>query len=175
MKEKGNKTMLKTRTIDSTIQLEELFDKQWELTKVFRENNNIEVIDWNKAKGAIICELWETANELKNEGFKEWTTKGRTAETLEELTDVLFFYLQIGNDLGAVTEHHWIEKHPTIMEQILALNTTMLSIDGILSWTVSFAQYRGLVHMLGFNWKNDILPEYDRKYKKNVERQENGY
>jgi dimeric dUTPase (all-alpha-NTP-PPase superfamily) len=166
--------MIMTVTKESTLNIGDLLSKQSELTSFFRKNNDIQVIDWDKQKGAIICELWECANELKNEGFKEWTKKGRTTETLEELTDVLFFYLQTGNDLGVVYEHHWIEVHPTIMKQILAINTSLLSIDGILMWTVSFAQYRGLVHLLGFTWA-DILETYDLKYQENIARQKRGY
>jgi dimeric dUTPase (all-alpha-NTP-PPase superfamily) len=164
-----------TRTKEKTLDISDLLLKQLELTAFFRKNNDIQVIDWDKSKGAIICELWEMANELKNEGFKEWTVKGRTTETLEELTDVLFFYLQTGNDLGVVEEHHWIETHPNIMKQILAINTSLLSIDGILMWTLSFAQYRGLVQMLGFDWEKDIIPEYDLKYQENIARQKRGY
>jgi hypothetical protein len=150
-----------TRTKEKTLDISDLLLKQLELTAFFRKNNDIQVIDWDKSKGAIICELWEMANELKNEGFKEWT--------------VLFFYLQTGNDLGVVEEHHWIETHPNIMKQILAINTSLLSIDGILMWTLSFAQYRGLVQMLGFDWEKDIIPEYDLKYQENIARQKRGY
>jgi dimeric dUTPase (all-alpha-NTP-PPase superfamily) len=157
-----------------TIDINDLLIKQAGLTQFFRTNNNIQTIDWNKSKGAIICELWECANELKNEGFKEWTKKGRTTETLEELTDILFFYLQTGNDLGVNHLHHWITTEPSIMEQILKINFTLLNINVDHVWTVSFAQYRGLVEILGFTW-DDILETYDLKYQENIARQKRGY
>jgi dimeric dUTPase (all-alpha-NTP-PPase superfamily) len=161
-------------TENITIDINDLLIKQAGLTQFFRTNNNIQTIDWNKSKGAIICELWECANELKNEGFKEWTKKGRTTETLEELTDILFFYLQTGNDLGVDHLHHWITIESSIMDQILKINATLLNINADHVWTVSFAQYRGLVEILGFTW-DDILETYDLKYQENIARQKRGY
>lgn len=112
---------------------------------------------------------------MKSEGFKYWTNKKRTGHVLEETVDVLHFYLQIGNDLQVVTEHHWIETRGTIQDQIMAINTSMIMMDGTLMWTMSFAQFRGLVQMLGFNWEKQIIPAYNEKYDENIARQEKGY
>jgi dimeric dUTPase (all-alpha-NTP-PPase superfamily) len=137
--------------------------------------NNIDKVDMDKEKGAIICELWEMANELKSEGFKQWTKKKRTEHVVEELVDVLHFYLETGNILEVVEVHFWIEKHSNIMKQLLAINTTLLAMDGALMWTMSFAQFRGLIDILGYDWDRDIVPAYHLKHAKNIERQKAGY
>jgi dimeric dUTPase (all-alpha-NTP-PPase superfamily) len=167
--------MMNVKVKEKELSLRTMFVKQSELTRIVKKTHKIIEFDPDKQKGAIICELWETANELKSEGFKEWTVKQRTTEVLEETVDILHFYLQIGNALDVPFEHFWIEKHPTIMKQFLAINTTLLSIDGPLTWALSFAQYRGLVDMLGFDWEIDIVPAYDLKYIENIERQKKGY
>lgn len=167
--------MKKVITIEQPIFIQDKFEKQQVLTNYLRNKHGITSVDPDKEKGAIICELWETCNELKSEGFKVWTNKTRTEEVLEEAVDILHFYLQIGNDLDVVFEHRWIEVHPTIMKQFLAINTTLLAIDGPLMWELSFAQYRGLIYLLGFDWNKDITPAYDAKYIKNFKRQQAGY
>lgn len=163
------------KTEEKTLDIKELLEKQSILTEYIRNKKHLGKVDMDKQISAIICELWESANELKSEGFKEWTNKKRTDHLLEETVDVLHLYLQIGNILQVVTEHYWIEKHPTIMKQYLAINTTLLAIDGPLMWALSFAQYRGLVDMLGFDWEHDIIPAYDAKYQENFARQDRGY
>lgn len=164
-----------TKAYESELWIGGLLKKQKRLTDFIRTTRKLDKVDMDKQKGSIICELWETANELKSEGFKEWTDKKRSEHVLEECVDVLHFYLQIGNDLQVVEMHYWVERHSTIMKQFLAINTTLLSIDGPLMWALSFAQYRGLVDMLGFNWEHDILDAYDRKYDENIARQNRGY
>lgn len=165
----------KVKTTEDVIQIGDLLVKQMELTHFFRKNNDYNKVDMDKEKGSIICELWEMANELKSEGLKWWTKKKRTTELLEEMVDVLHLYLQLGNDLDVVEEHHWIETHPTIMKQLLAITTTLLSIDGPLIWMMSFAQFRGLVAMCGFDWEGDVIPAYHLKYAENIQRQKRGY
>lgn len=167
--------MKKVQTFYYPLNLKDKFEKQQVLTNFLRTRHGINRVDPDKEKGAIICELWETCNELKSEGFKVWTTKKRTDEVLEEVVDILHFYLQIGNDLQVTFEHDWIEVHPTIMKQFLAINTTLLAIDGPLIWALSFAQFRGLVQLLGFTWDEHITPAYDAKYIENFKRQERGY
>lgn len=160
---------------ESPLDLSDLFKKQAELTAFTRKTNNITRPNMDKQMGAILCELWESANELKSEGFKDWTKKTRTENTLEEVVDVLHFYLQIGNDIQVPTMHYHIETRKDIVKQYLALTSTLLAVNGVLMWTVSFAQYRGLVEMLGYDWTQDILPAYESKYKKNFDRQKQGY
>ncbi|UYL93878.1 dUTP diphosphatase [Geobacillus phage vB_GthS_PK2.1] len=161
---------------ERTIDLSELFQKQQMLTDYVWKKHNITKANMQKEKAAIICELWETANELKSDGFKYWTDKKcDRGKTLEEIVDMLHFYLQIGNIMGVVYEHHWIEKHDTILDQIMAINWSLLTMDGPLMWALSFAQYRGLVRMLGFDWDQDIIPAYDRKFQENIVRQKRGY
>lgn len=161
---------------ERTIDLSGLFQKQQMLTDYVWEKHNITKANMQKEKAAIICELWETANELKSDGFKYWTDKKCDREkTLEEIVDMLHFYLQIGNILGVVYEHHRIEKHDTTLDQIMAINWSLLTMDGPLTWALSFAQYRGLVRMLGFDWDQDIIPAYDRKFQENIVRQKRGY
>lgn len=162
-------------TYESEIDLTELFEKQLELTNFTRKTNGIHTPDMDKQMGAVICELWESANELKSEGFKDWTKKTRTEHTLEEVVDVLHFYLQIGNDIMVPNRHFHVETRTSIVKQYLALTSTLLAVDGVLMWSVSFAQYRGLVKMLGYDWEDDILPAYEKKYRENFERQKRGY
>lgn len=159
-----------------TIDLSDLFRKQQTLTDYVWEKHNIKKADMDKEKAAIICELWETANELKSDGFKYWTDKKMDREkALEEIVDMLHFYLQIGNILGVVYEHRRIEIRDTVLDQIMAINLSLLAMDGPLMWTLSFAQYRGLVQMLGFDWDQDIIPAYNRKFQENIARQQRGY
>lgn len=159
------------------IDLTDLLNKQKELTDFIRGTRSI-TIDWNKQRGAVICELWEAANELKSEGFKEWTDKTRSNHLLEETVDVLHFLLQMGNDLEVSVYHNHIEMYDSIMEQILALNRALLDIgpdQSIFTWTESFTLYRGLVELMGFDWEKDILPAYTEKHDKNIQRQLEGY
>lgn len=160
-----------------TIDLTDLMGKQKELTDFIRRTRGTE-LDWDKQRGAAICELWEVANELGSEGFKDWTDKKRGPGLLEETVDVLHFLLQMGNDLDAWPIHPHIEMHRTIMDQILELNKKLLNVGPyrpIFNWIESVTLYRGLVEMLGFDWEKDIIPAYIEKHDKNIQRQLEGY
>ncbi|AYP68799.1 dUTPase [Bacillus phage vB_BpsM-61] len=165
--------MVKTKS--KTINLGDMFEKQQALTDHIRYIKGIDGPQIEKDKGAIICELWEVANELKSEGFKYWTEKKRTKHVLEEMVDVLHMYLQIGNDMHVVYEHYWIEKRKTLLDQIMSINTSLLMMDAPLMWAMSFAQYRGLVELLGYDWDTQIIPAYNKKFDINMERQNEGY
>lgn len=153
-----------------------LFKKQKKLTDLIVDKNkidNFEQLD-DENKMSLIVELYELANELKSEGHKYWTKEKRTKQTLSELADILAFLLETGNKWSVPTEHPYIEyKHSTV-KHILSMNSTFLLMDGPLYWMVAMAQFRGLVELLGYDWKNDILTAYREKHIENYKRHNNG-
>lgn len=158
------------------IDLEYLFKLQEGLTGLIISKNKIknyeQLEDENKV--SLIAELYEMANELKSEGHKYWTKKKRTKETVTELADVLAFLLEMGNNWSVPYHHPYIEyKHSTV-RHILAMNQTFLIMDGPLYWIVAMAQFRGLVELLGYDWKVDIIPAYINKHDENFDRHVNG-
>lgn len=159
-----------------SIKLGFLFRKQKQLTDLIVDKNNIhyfEDLD-DENKMSLIAELYEMANELKSEGHKYWTKEKRTKDTLSEMADILAFLLEMGNKWSVPDDHPYIEyKHSTV-KHILAMNQTFLVMDGPLYWMVAMAQFRGLVELLGYDWKNDILTAYREKYIENVKRHRNG-
>jgi dimeric dUTPase (all-alpha-NTP-PPase superfamily) len=108
--------------------------------------------------------------------FKYWSKKQKYTreDILEELVDMLHFYLSIGNYLDVPYDHIYIEKKKNLFEQSDALEYSLLMVHGGVGWAASFALFRGLVEMMGFNWE-DMNEMYAKKNKINYERQENGY
>lgn len=157
------------------VDIKTLFEKQSVLTSYILKNNGLTRAQPEKDRIATITELFEMVNELKSDGIKYWSKQKRTGDVLEELVDVLFLLLQIGNEYQVVTTHDYIETRGNVLDHVLAINHTLLIMEGPILWWVAMAQYRGLVKMLGYDWDIDIVPQYHEKYKENVRRQKEGY
>lgn len=156
--------------------LEYLFEMQKRLTTLIISKNKVKNYEQleDENKMSLIAELYETANELKSEGHKYWTKKKRTEDTVKELADVLAFLLEIGNNWSVPVYHPYIEYKHSVVSHILAMNQTILVMDGPLYWIVAMAQFRGLVELLGYDWGLDIVPAYIDKYEENFERHMDG-
>ena len=92
--------------------LNPLFRKQAELDEYIVKRKNLEGHDLLKMKTvALICELYEFANEARF--FKYWSndTNPKRDTLLEEYVDMIHFVISIANDLG-VHEYKYVATQP---------------------------------------------------------------
>ena len=131
---------------------------------------------------ALLVEVGELANATRC--FKHWSTKGMMEKeiVLDELADVLHFYLSVGNQVNM----RW-EKGLTNVEEMewfKSMNTTTL-IHNVYYWAVkitsniSIYNYVGdsiykLAINLGFT-DQEVEQAYLKKHEENYRRQEEGY
>lgn len=158
------------------LNLSALFSKQKDLDKLY--NAKFGVADMQVIKHrtrALKSEFGEA--QAKWGGFKYWSLKPKYPrdEVLEEVVDMLHFYLSIGNSLEVPTEHTYIDRRRDQFEHLDAMDYSLLFVHEPLGWFMSFALFRGMVLNWGFDWDKDILRMYEIKNGVNYARQEQGY
>lgn len=159
---------------------DKLFEAQQKLDEHIINEKNLKGQDLLKYKvEALLCEIQETANEVRD--FKYWSNKPPNMENaLEETVDVLHFLLSIGNDLNVTPSS--VEEQPAwvyqdLTEQFLALSYTaaciVMFMDKEMYYLETIKLFKGLVHLLKFT--NEQLEQaYYDKNKENHNRQESG-
>lgn len=181
--QKGEKKMKKEDENMITIDLAELCSKQEVLDRnIFIEND----IPWRskirEKIRALKVEIGEAVNVWA--GFKYWkktrpnwqdVDPEKRDELLEEYVDGIHFFLSLMNDLDMPTVHDFIEIRKDVFEQLDSLEFHLIRADEPLSLVIAFAYYRGLAVLWGFDWEEDVVPMYHRKWEINVERQNKGY
>ncbi|WP_202081364.1 dUTP diphosphatase [Caldalkalibacillus salinus] len=171
--------------------LEQLFNIQWDLDQKIRDTHNLEnqILTEQKIL-ALQVELGELANETRC--FKYWSTKAPSATDviLEEYVDGLHFVLSLGLDF------HYNEAHEGL-SSLLDEDTSSSSAGDKQAQTEAFARlfdhisafsqdinedhyamlfqsYMDLAKALGFKF-TQIEDAYLEKNKVNHERQAQGY
>lgn len=161
--------------------LHELFMKQKELNERILRKKNIsmpvdEMIDNQKI--AFTGELMEFVEETKIVKYWKTSEPSPRAVTLEEYADGFHFCLSVGLYLGygtkiipqiAVDDAVYTERKE-LYTQILDVQYHMLTGQ----YTGFLESYIRLGFMCGYTW-NDIVDAYNKKNKKNHERQDNNY
>lgn len=153
-----------------------LFEAQAKLDAHIVEEKGLEGVDtFERKKVALLCELYEMANEFKF--FKYWSNKKANRDAgLEEFSDVLHFLISISNDIG-YTSHTYTEQNAQDLNR-LTLGITNLAavinkrdkkIIGML-----FNLIINLGYQLGFT-EQEVINAYHEKNKKNHVRQETSY
>lgn len=181
--QEGEKKMKKEDENMITVDLTELCAKQEVLDRnIFVEND----IPWRskirEKVRALKVEIGEAVNVWA--GFKYWkktrpnwqdVDPEKRDELLEEYVDGIHFFLSLMNDLDMPTIHDFIEIRKDVFEQLDSLEFHLTRADEPLSLMIAFAYYRGLAVLWGFDWEEDVVPMYYRKWDINVERQNKGY
>lgn len=160
---------------------QKLFEAQSKLDEHIINEKNLQGQDLLKYKvEALLCEIQETANEVRD--FKYWSNKPPNMEkVLEETVDVLHFILSLGNDLNissSIVEEQPARVYEDLTEQFIALSYTAVCIAIYNNKKIYFLEtikmFKGLVHLLGFT--NEQLEQaYYKKNRLNYQRQETNY
>lgn len=181
--QEGEKKMKKEDENMITVDLTELCAKQEVLDRnIFIEQE----IPWRskirEKVRALKVEIGEAVNVWA--GFKYWkktrpnwqdVDPEKRDELLEEYVDGIHFFLSLMNDLDMPTVHDFIEIRKDVFEQLDSLEFHLIRADEPLSLVIAFAYYRGLAVLWGFDWEEDVVPMYYKKWDINVERQNKGY
>lgn len=124
---------------------------------------------------AFLDEVAELMN--KTRVHKYWSKKemDERDELLEEYVDGLHFLLTIGNDLHVPNAFFSDPKPMNLLESFDAIFTTATIIYSPIGWQLTMTLFVGLGEALSFEWEEDIVPAYYKKYKINQERLKNGY
>lgn len=162
--------------------LPSLLEKQQELDDyIMRERGLTHEETIERRKLAFVVELAELAQEWR--GFKYWSDNQEPSEKmLEEYVDVLHFALSLHNFYDGDTEctvgvlsggskksEFSAQDKSMVLMHTIEHNTSWEWVEGIsLSNVIAIGR---VLELSG----DDILKEYDRKYRINVERQNNGY
>ncbi len=158
--------------------LEKLYKMQDELDKYIIKNRNIVMSDEELLDNtilALLVEVGELANTTRC--FKHWSTKGIMEKdiVLEELADVLHFYLSIGNQLG----EKWMlldyeKKSLGLIKDFKRLYFwASRKIDYMAYHEIGDVIYNISKH-LGFT-DEEVEQAYLKKHDENYRRQEEGY
>lgn len=175
------------------MELKELFEMQKELDKYILEKHDLKMSKEELLDNtilALLVEVGELANTTRC--FKHWSTKGMMDKEviLEELADVLHFYLSIGNQIGDEYLDIGIESGFTGLDISQSLTFELLvlyswvgkmgnecSLDGVdmseIYQSIGDSLYK-IIDLLNFT-DEEVEQAYLKKHKKNYERQENGY
>lgn len=126
-------------------------------------------------KLSFIDEVAELMN--KTRVHKYWSHKkmAERDDLLEEYVDGWHFLLTIGNDLKVPTKFYSEPKPMTLLESFEAIYTTATIMYSPIGWQLTTTLFMGLGEGLGFDWEEDVVPAYFKKYKINQQRLKNGY
>lgn len=161
---------------------QKLFETQSQLDHKIVEGKQLQGIDLFKNKvEALLCEIQETANEMR-ESFKFWSEKKNDMDNaLEETADCLHFILSLGNDLKvdiSEAQRQSAIVHPDVTSQFISLTYVVSCIalhnakERYYFQTVGL--FKGLVHLLGFT-EEQLEDAYYSKNEVNHTRQNNNY
>ena len=158
--------------------LNPLFQKQAELDEYIVKRKNLEGHDLLKMKTvALICELYEFANEARF--FKYWSndTNPKRDTLLEEYVDMIHFVISIANDLG-VHEHKYVTTQPkgpndlilgiTNLATIIPTSKSKEHVKSLLNNIITLGYYFGLT-------EEQVLEAYEKKNEINYARQNSDY
>lgn len=162
------------------MRIKTLLDKQKELDDFIYHRNKC-TYNKEKTKLSLLVELGELCNETKC--FKYWSNKEPNFEKIkEEYADCLHFALSLTYNENDST-YIWCSTLGEIMESLYSYSQC-----GIIDRTIFFnkvfyecsilnrvlQQILMLGCCLGLT-SDEIIESYESKYKKNIERQNNGY
>lgn len=161
------------------INLETLFQKQYDLDKTIQEKHQVTYQDTLiKRILALLVELGECLNETRS--FKFWSYKKPSPNEviLEEYVDALHFYLSLGLCLNIdkfVYEYNLISEDINLVflkvyQDVITFSKTLKKEDYI----KAFESFLSASLTLNFQ-KEDIINSYNNKLEINYQRQENNY
>lgn len=129
---------------------------------------------------ALIVELGELGNEIK-EYFKFWSyKKNNMQKAIEEFSDCLHFLLSLAIEANIPVDFeidYEYEKHSDIPMQFIIVNSAAIrfnSYPSLDSWETLMQEFLILGNSIGFEW-DDIEREYFKKNQENHVRQEEKY
>lgn len=171
--------------------LQKMYKAQQKLDSHILQNHNLEMSKEELLKRTILAmlvEIGELANATRC--FKHWSTKGseRKGILLDEVADIMHFYLSIGNQLGfKLMLPAWMRYLNGGTGEWLDLNDAFLDLYTSTSKLVIFLkdpinkEYqdigKDLVELywaLGFT-HNEVEKAYYAKHEENYQRQKEGY
>ena len=185
---------LKRKRGEGNMDLEKLYDAQKDLDKhILKNNNNEDMLKeelLNNTILALLVEIGEFANTTRC--FKHWSKKGMMEDevVLDELADVLHFYLSIGNQIGikiltwdCLPSHGYddvgeiVNKLTSIYYWTTELINSLKSDDSERS-NFAYIQLGNSIQyvsgLLGFK-EQEIEDAYYKKHEENYYRQRSGY
>ncbi|MBC8588068.1 dUTP diphosphatase [Paratissierella segnis] len=172
---------------DKGMNLKKLYKMQDELDKYIIKIRNIAMSDeelLDKTILALLVEVGELANATRC--FKHWSTKGPESKErlLDELADVLHFYLSIGNQLDIYYINDEIREYEKIRDMTNTFKSLYYWISKLNNTDIknvnSHAYYnigigiKILTHLLGFT-DEEVEQAYLKKHEENYRRQRDGY
>ena len=165
--------------------LDKLYKMQKELDSYIIKNRNIIMSEEELLENtilALLVEVGELANTTRC--FKHWSTKGMMDKevVLDELADVLHFYLSMGNQSEMEWSNTWNSKEERVEmseEQTLTDIFKKIYYWSTRVYDVMTYQYVGewifvLAIKLGFT-DEEVEQAYLKKHKENYRRQGEGY
>ena len=167
--------------LDKLYRLQEELDKHiWERHRTLEKMDKEELLDSTIL--ALLVEVGELANTTRC--FKHWSTKGMMEKeiVLDELADVLHFYLSTGNQMGYKmnTKKYEIStiRGFSIVDVFIDI---YIDIDYLwireyreVNYSVLGMRILTLADLLGFT-EEEVEQAYMKKHKENYRRQEEGY
>lgn len=165
--------------------LDKLYKMQEELDNHILEKHNSKMSKEKLLDNtilALLVEVGELANTTRC--FKHWSTKGMMDKevVLDELADVIHFYLSIGNQVGfkvkTIKSHEYLGNMTNLFNFIYRLasgltNTDIKNVNSHAYYNIGIG-IKVLTHLLGFT-DEEVEQAYLKKHEENYRRQEEGY